>query len=178
MTLKIINADQKAQHLKKPAIQSQLTQLEEQANQLKKIDSDYRQRLVTEKAEVTKALTEKFAKEKAEALSAAAEAATADAEKTLHDGLLTLSQFLRLAAARRADDQNAQLDENLALEGVLLQVYAGDESGVATMLKLVEGSDEVTKSVTDEALETTCKRPSACFVFYVASHTNFAQSPR
>ena len=87
----------------------------------------------------------------------ATEAATAAGEKKLHDSLLTLSQFLRLAAARRADDQNQQLDENLALEGVLLQVYAGDESGVTTMLKLVQGVEETTKGVSNEPLQTTCE---------------------
>ncbi|CAK7228762.1 hypothetical protein SBRCBS47491_007016 [Sporothrix bragantina] len=155
VTLKIINADQKAQVLKKPSIQAQLTQLEEQYTQFKKLDSDYRQRLSSDKAEVTKTLTEKFEKEKADAVREATEAATAAGEKNLHDSLLTLSQFLRLAAARRADDQNQQLDENLALEGVLLQVYSGDESGVTTMLKLVQGAQETTKGVSNEPLQTT-----------------------
>lgn len=161
MTLKIINADQKAQHLKKPALLAQLGQLEEQYAQLKKIDSDFRLRLTTDKAEVTKTLTQKFEKEKTEAVQAATEASATDAEKHLHDSLLTVSQFLRLAAARRADDQNSQLDENLALEGVLLQVYSGDENGVATMLKLVQGVEETTKSVTSDPLQTTCKLPIA-----------------
>ncbi|EPE05307.1 hypothetical protein F503_03912 [Ophiostoma piceae UAMH 11346] len=155
VSLKIINPDQKAQHLKKPALAAQLAQLEEQYNQFKKLDADYRQRIAHDKAEVTKTLTEKLEKDKAEAVSAATAAATAEGEQKLHDSLLALSQFLRLAATRRADDQNAQLDENLALEGVLLQVYAGDETGVATMLKLVNGADEAAKSVTNESLQTT-----------------------
>ncbi|KAL1896821.1 hypothetical protein Sste5346_004454 [Sporothrix stenoceras] len=152
---KIINADQKAQVLKKPSLQAQLAQLEEQYNQFKKLDSDYRQRLIADKAEVTKTLTETFEKEKADAVREVSESTAAAAEKTLHDSLLTLSQFLRLAAARRADDQNQQQDENLALEGVLLQVYSGDENGVATMLKLVQGAEETTKGVTNEPLQTT-----------------------
>ncbi|CAK7202248.1 hypothetical protein SEUCBS139899_004970 [Sporothrix eucalyptigena] len=155
VTLKIINADQKAQVLKKPSIQAQLAQFEEQYNQFKKLDTDYRNRLVSDKAEVTKTLNDKFEKEKAEAVRVATETATAAAEKNLHDSLLTLSQFLRLAAARRADDQNQQLDENLALEGVLLQVYSGDENGVSTMLKLVQGAEETTKGVANEPLQTT-----------------------
>ncbi|ERS99285.1 hypothetical protein HMPREF1624_04484 [Sporothrix schenckii ATCC 58251] len=152
---KIINADQKAQILKKPSLQAQLAQLEEQYSQFKKLDSEYRQRLVSDKTEVTKALTDKFEKEKADAVREASAAAAAAAEKNLHDSLLTVSQFLRLAAARRADDQNQQQDENLALEGVLLQVYSGDENGVATMLKLVQGTDETTKGVSNESLQTT-----------------------
>ena len=157
MSLKIINADQTAQHLKKPALAAQLAQLEEQYSQFKKLDADYRQRIANDKAEVAKTLTEKLEKDKTEAVSAATAAATAEGEQKLHDSLLALSQFLRLAATRRADDQNAQLDENLALEGILLQVYAGDETGVATMLKLVNGVDEAAKSVTNETLQTTCK---------------------
>ncbi|OAA60935.1 hypothetical protein SPI_04959 [Niveomyces insectorum RCEF 264] len=168
VALKIINADQKAQHLKKPALFAQLAQLEEQYNQLKKLDQDYRQRLATEKADVTQSLTEKFNKEKADAVRAAVEKATADAQKNLHDSFLILSQFLRLAAARRADDQNPQQDENLALEGVLLQVYSGDENGVATMLKLVEGVDETTKSVANEPLETTYAQVKAVSAAYAA----------
>lgn len=110
---------------------------------------------MTDKAEVTTTLTDKFEKEKADAVREVSESAAAAAEKTLHDSLLTLSQFLRLAAARRADDQNQQQDENLALEGVLLQVYSGDENGVATMLKLVQGAEEATKGVANEPLQTT-----------------------
>lgn len=157
VTLKIINADQRAQILKKPAIQFQLAQYEEQYNQYKKLDAEYRQRLSSEKAEITKTLTEKLEKEKADAVREANEAATATGEKVLQDSLLTVSQFLRLAAARRADEQNQLLDENLALEGVLLQIYSGDENGVATMLKLVQGVEETTKGVSNEPLETTCK---------------------
>lgn len=155
VTLKIINADQKAQVLKKPALKEQLAQLEEQHSQFKKLDADYRQRLVADKAEVTKALTDKFEKEKADAVREVTESSAAAAEKSLHDSLLTLSQFLRLAATRRADDQNQQQDENLAFEGVLLQIYSGDENGVATMLKLVQGAEETTKGVSNEPLRTT-----------------------
>lgn len=155
VSLKIINPDQKAQVLKKPALSAQLAQLEEQYSQFKKLDADYRQRIVSDKADVTKTLTEKLEKEKTEAVAAATAAAKAEAEQKLYDSLLAVSQFLRLAATRRADDQNAQLDENLALEGILLQVYAGDDTGVSTMVKLVNGADEAAKSVTNETLQTT-----------------------
>lgn len=168
VTLKIINADQKAQHLKKPALLAQLAQLEEQHALLKKIDADFRQRLTADKAEITKSLTDAFDKDKAEAVQAATEASEAAAKKHLFDSLLTISQFLRLAAARRADDQNAQLDENLALEGVLLQVYSGDDNGVATMLKLVEGSEETTKSVTSDPLQTTFAQVKAAAAAHAA----------
>ncbi len=161
VALKIINADQKAQHLKKPGLQSQLTQLEEQLAQYKKIDQEYRARAATEKAELEKALVDKYNKEKADAVKEVTDKAEADHKKAQSDDLLVLSQFLRLAAARRAEEANAELDENLALEGVLLNIYSGDENGVATMVKLVQGSDEQTRSVSGDVLQTTCKREGA-----------------
>ena len=45
----------------------------------------------------------------------------------------------------------------MALEGVLLRIYSGDEEAVATMLKLVHGADEPTISTTGDELETTCR---------------------
>lgn len=47
----------------------------------------------------------------------------------------------------------------MALEGVLLHIYSGDENAVATMLKLVHGSDEQARSTTGDTLQTTCKFP-------------------
>lgn len=91
------------------------------------------------------------------------EKAEADAKRTVRDNFLALSQFLRLAAARRAEEADPTLDENMALEGVLLAVYGGDEHAVSTMIKLVEGSDEKTVGTAGEQLESTCKFPiSSC----------------
>ncbi|KAK3899592.1 hypothetical protein C8A05DRAFT_36778 [Staphylotrichum tortipilum] len=148
---KIINTDQKASHLKKPALQAQLFQLEEQLAQHKKIDQEFRVRL----QEQEKALADKFAKEQADAIAKLTQKAEADAAAALHDNLLILSQFLRLAAARRAEDADTTSDESMALEGVLLHIYSGDENAVATMLKLVQGSDELTRSTAGETLQTT-----------------------
>ncbi len=150
---KIINADQKAAHLKKPALQAQLFQLEEQLAQHKKIDQESRVRL----AEQEKALALKFEKEKAEAVAQVAEKAKEDAITSLRSNLLILSQFLRLAAARRAEDTDSGSDESMALEGVLLHIYSGDENAVANMMKLVQGADEQTRSTSGETLETTCR---------------------
>lgn len=104
-------------------------------------------------------MAEKYENEKAEAINDVKEKAAADAKKTLHDGLLVLSQFLRLAAARRSEEADAGLDENMALEGVLLNVYSGDEHAVSTMLKLIESSEEKTQNVNGEELQTTCMWP-------------------
>lgn len=153
MTLKIINPDQKAAHLKKPALQAQLFQLEEQLAQHKKIDQDFKARL----AEQENTLNERFEKEKADLAAELTEKAKAEAAASLHGNLLILSQFLRLAAARRAEDADSTSDESMALEGVLLHIYSGDENAVAAMLKLVQGADEPTRSTTGETLQTTCK---------------------
>lgn len=153
---RIINADQRTQRLKKPQLESQLAQLEEQLAQYKKVDEEYRTRIAAEKASLEKSLTEGFEKEKADAISEIKEQAAADSKKTQHDSLLVLSQFLRLAAARRTEEADAGLDENMALEGVLLNVYSGDENAVSTMIKLIEGSEEKTTSVSGDELQTTC----------------------
>lgn len=92
-------------------------------------------------------------KAKADAVSEA-EAAF---EKSTKEKLLVLSQFLRLAAYRREDAADPELDENQAIEGVLLAIYAGDDTAVASMLKLVDGSDNKVLSVPGEPLQTTCK---------------------
>jgi hypothetical protein len=152
-----INADQKAQILKKPSLQASLAQLEEQITQYKKFDQEYKTRSQAEKAEFEKVHTERSEKQLAEAVAAAKAEAAAAAIEEQQSNLLLLSQFLRLAAARRAEEADSTLDENQALEGVLLSVYSGDETAVATMLKLINGSSENTYAVTGEKLQTTCK---------------------
>jgi predicted methyltransferase MtxX (methanogen marker protein 4) len=157
VTSRKINADQKAQILKKPSLLASLTQLEEQIAQYKKFDQEYKARSQAEKAEFEKVHTEQSEKELVEAVAKAKAEAAATAIKEQQSNLLLLSQFLRLAAARRAEEADSTLDENQALEGVLLSVYSGDESAVATMLKLISGSNENTFAVTGEELQTTCK---------------------
>lgn len=149
--------------LKKPQLESQVRQLEEQLAQYRKIDDEYRARGAADKAKIEKDLTEKLEKEKADALVAATEKAAADVKTVQHDSLLVLSQFLRLAAARRSEDADPSADENMALEGVLLNVYSGDENAVATMMKLIDGSDEKTRSVGGDELQTTCMSSGTCF---------------
>jgi len=166
VSAKIINADQKAQVLKKPGLQAQLAQLQEQLTQYLKVDQEYRGRLANEKTAFEKDLTEKLEKEHSSTLTQVKEDAEKNSTKTLHDNFLVLSQFLRLAAARRAEEADSQLDENMALEGVLLNVYSGDENAVATMLKLAEGAEEPTRSTSGETLKTTCRFASTrplCF---------------
>ncbi|KAI1489574.1 hypothetical protein F5X96DRAFT_640317 [Biscogniauxia mediterranea] len=174
---KIINPDQKAQRLKKPQLESQLAQAEEQLAQYKKIEEEYRTRAASDKASLEKSLTEKLEKEKADAIAEIQEKAVADAKKTQHDNLLVLSQFLRLAAARRSEEADGTLDENMALEGVLLNVYSGDEHAVATMLKLIEGSDEKTTSVTGDELQTTFGQIKAAAMAHISPFVAAESAP-
>lgn len=112
----------------------------------------------SEKAEYEKTFNEKSSKELEDSVAAAKAEAAAGALKEQHDGLLLISQFLRLAAIRRGDEEaDAALDENKALEGVLAKVYTGDEEAVQTMLRIIRGSDVPTVSVNSEVLNTTCK---------------------
>ncbi|KAK4236717.1 hypothetical protein C8A03DRAFT_35369 [Achaetomium macrosporum] len=167
VSLKIINADQKAAHLKKPQLEAQLFHLEEQLAQHKKVAQEYRARL----AEQEKALTEKFEKEKADIVAELTEKAEADAKTNLRDNLLILSQFLRLAAARRAEDADSTSDESMALEGVLLHIYTGDENAVSAMLKLVQGAEEPTRSTTGETLQTTFAQVKQLAIAHAAPFT-------
>ncbi|PBP26286.1 hypothetical protein BUE80_DR002881 [Diplocarpon rosae] len=150
-----INADQKAQLLKKPALQASLTQLEEQISQYKKFDQEYKTKLQSEKAELEKIYTARASKEMKEAVECAKAEAAATAVKEQKDNLLLLSQFLKLAAIRRGEDELAEQEESQALEGLLAQVYAGDASAVAAMLNLIQGSSETVSSVTGESLSVT-----------------------
>ncbi|KAF4447710.1 hypothetical protein F53441_8788 [Fusarium austroafricanum] len=150
---RIINADQKAQILKKPELQKQLAQYEEQLVQYQKVDEQYRTRAASDKAEWEKSL------EKAK-VDAVAES-KAESDKALHDNLLVLSQFLRLAAYRREEAQDPESDESQAIEGVLLAIYSGDEHAVQSMLKLVNGSDDQILSVPGEQLQTPFSKVKA-----------------
>lgn len=152
-----INADQKAQILKKPALQASLTQLEEQIAQYKKFDAEYKARSHAEKAEFERTLKESSSNELTGTIARVQAEAAATAMKEQQESMLLLSQFLRLAAARRAEEADAELDENMALEGCLLQVYTGDATAVAAMTKIIQGSAEKTYSIAGEELNTTCK---------------------
>lgn len=151
--LKIINPDQKKQVDNLNSLKAEVVRLEEQLAQYEKIDGEYRAQVASVKADVEKS----FEQDKADAVAEVKKQAEADAKKSLHDGLLVLSQFLRLAAHRRAEAPESTEDEDQALEGILLGVYGGDEAAVNVMLRLCEGTEDKTVSVGGETLETTCE---------------------
>jgi hypothetical protein len=77
-------------------------------------------------------------------------------QKIVKDKLLTLSRFLRAAAARRQlEDDDSDLTK--AFEGALLQVYGGDAGAVMAAEKLIEGAEEGVPSTEGVVLTVTCK---------------------
>lgn len=156
-----INADQKAQILKKPSLQASLAQLEEQIAQYKKFDQEYKTKLQVEKAEFEKTFNERASKELEEKVNAAKESVAKEKAEEQEGNLLLITKFLCLAALRRSPENDPDLDENKGIEGLLTQVYSGDEAAVAAMTKIIQGSEEVCTSVNGEELTTTCK--CACY---------------
>lgn len=155
VTARKINADQKAQVLKKPALQASLVQLEEQVAQYIKLDAEIKIKYQKEKEALEEKLKEIARKELEESLALAKTEAQETAAKHLEESLLLLSQFLKLAAIRRAEEEASELEESKALEGLLAQVYSGDASAVAAMLNLINGSDNTLKSINGEDLNVT-----------------------
>lgn len=147
---KKINADQKAQVLKKPALQGSVAQIEEQITHYKEFAAQYEQRLATQKTELEKAHKEELDAIKENAVSEANESSQTD----LRQCLLRLSKFLCAAATmRRSGDETSSLTR--AFEGVLYQVYGGSHEAVNSMLKLIDGVDEKVVSVEGETLDIT-----------------------
>ena len=149
---KKINADQRAQALKKPALQASLNQLEEQITQYKKIDTEYQTRMQTERDTITTSHKSEI-EQLRQTLKKEAEA---EARTTLRQKLLIFSQFLGAAAAKRVVEEEAETEESKAFEGALLLVYGGDEKAVDAAENLIEGSDEAVPSVEGQPLSVTC----------------------
>ena len=147
-----INADQKVQAEKKPALKANLDQLEEQLEHYKKFDEDYQKKFAAEKTSLEAAHLEELENIK----NSANLEAKAEVQKTTREKLLALSRFLRAAAAKRQDgDETAE--ENRAFEGALLLIYGGDSSAVEAMEKLIEGSEDLVPTVEGQASNFTCK---------------------
>lgn len=146
-----INADQKASALKKPQLQAQLAQFEEQIAQYKKFDQEYQHKIAQEKEILQRAHSQELEKLR-ETLKAEA---ALESEKAFREKFLTLSRFLRAAAARRQlEDDDSDLTK--AFEGALLLVYGGDAAAVGAVEKLIAGSDDSVPSTEGITLSVTC----------------------
>ncbi|CRK05778.1 hypothetical protein BN1708_009729, partial [Verticillium longisporum] len=162
LAAKLINADQKAQISKKPALLAQLTQNEEQIAQFKKLDSEYRAKAQQdkavhekEKAELKTYYTEQIEKEVAAAVEAAKNSSKGDVDTAVFEHLKEVSGFLRLAAARREDPAGQSEEAGRAIEGVLGNMYVGDDDAAGSMIALVRGSNERTFDVDGTFLDVT-----------------------
>ncbi|KAL1306475.1 hypothetical protein AAFC00_005171 [Neodothiora populina] len=143
-----INNDQREQALRKPGLQATLAQLEDQITQYKKVDADYQSRMNTQHASLAASH-----KSEIEALKAQLQKEAEEKSKTeLRKKLLTFSQFLRAAAAKRVIEEEADTEESKGFEGVLLLVYGGDEKAVDAAEKLIEGADDAVPSVEGQLL--------------------------
>lgn len=156
VTARKINADQKAQILKKPALNAAIKQLEDQIVQYKKLLSEFNVSFAAEKAELVESLNASHKTQLEEKITAAKEEAAAAFQQKQETGLLLVSKFLQLAAQRRGEEHDPELDENKSIEALLHKVYLGNENAVSCMLKLVNGSED-TSSFQGERLTTTCK---------------------
>jgi hypothetical protein len=148
-----INADQKAAAEKKPGLQSQLQQLEEQIKTFRAVNEDYQAQMQKQRDELTAQHQRELEKIKEEARL---EAVTTGAGE-LKEKLLVFSQFLRAAAAKRAIEEEAGTDENMAFEGALLLVYGGDQKAVDTAVSIIEGSEEEVPSIDGSPLPVKCE---------------------
>ncbi len=149
---KKINADQKSSILKKPQLESQLATYEEQVQQYKKFDAESQTQLQKQRDELTTQHEKELEKTRADAQMLG----VTNSADELRKKILILSQFLRAAAAKRTEvDQDSE--ENLAFEGVLLQVYGGDDRAVQAALDLIEGSEEKVVSIEGAILNVDCK---------------------
>lgn len=143
--------------MKKPGLQAQLAQYEEQIAQYKKFDEDYKSRALADKTHLEKSLKDSASKELQEALASAKKDAEESASSQSQQSLLLVSQFLRLAAIRRGEEQDEENEENKALEGLLAAVYTGNAQAVSAMTSLIEGSSGVIRGVDGEETTITCK---------------------
>lgn len=148
-----INADQKASAEKKPALQASLEQLENQLEHYKKFDEDSQKRYNTQKEALEQVHRQELEKTKEAVRIEAQEAA----EKAVPEKLLTLSRFLRAAAAKRSDGDDTS-EENSAFEGALLLIYGGDQSAVEAMQKLIDGSEEIVPTVEGQPSNFSCEK--------------------
>ncbi|OMP85726.1 hypothetical protein BK809_0004397 [Diplodia seriata] len=145
---KKINTDQKAQALKKPSLEAEREQLNEQLVNFKKVQEELAAKLIRQK-EAVEAAHAKELKELEDKIRAEEKA---EADKTVKQRLLVFSQFLRSAAARRQQgDEETELSK--AFEGALLLVYGGNPEAVTAAEKLISGSEE--HVISTEGLELT-----------------------
>ncbi|OQV07865.1 hypothetical protein CLAIMM_12223 [Cladophialophora immunda] len=147
---KKLNTDQKAQILKKPALQNQVNQLEEQLSHFRAFAQELEEKAAKEKTKLVEAHEAEIALVKEKALQEIENIKT----KAVEDGLRVVTHFLHTAASKRQSEE-ADTDEGRAFEGALLLVYQGNESSLSTLQNLIYGTDDKVPDVHGEPLEFT-----------------------
>lgn len=137
MAAKKLNLDQKGQVERKPALQTQLKQYEEQLANYKSFGEEYEERFTREKAKLVEIHKAEVEQAKHDTL----EEARSTYEQKKEVDLLVLTQFLHAAASKRQTDA-ANTEEGRAFEGALLLVYQGNKMSLTTLKNVVEGSEE------------------------------------
>lgn len=159
-----LNNDQRSAALKKPGLQAQLADLEERIEHYRKFDSDYQTKFSKQRDDLSAAHAKELTSLREQLQGEAASATDSELRKKL----LTFSQFLRAAAAKRTVEEEADSEESRAFEGALLLVYGGDSKAVDTALSIIEGSNEPVPSIEGIPLQVDCK-----FTSSQAQHTMF-----
>lgn len=156
---KIINADQKAQILKKPALQESVKSIEEQITQFEDYIKFYdakREKQLLDLDALKAAHQAELTAQVATAREEAAASAREEAEKNFSERLLTFSRFLAAVAHRRTkEDLTTPISQ--AFEAVLVQVFHGTETAVSDANKLITGSQDKVHTISGESLDVTCK---------------------
>ena len=139
--------------MKKPMLQQQLQQLDEQLSNYKKIDEEYQTQLTKEK----EILQSKHTSELESMKQAIIAEQAALNKKELKEKLLGLSRFLAAAANRRNREEIAETEESKAFEGALGLVYMATPEAVAAAEKLVEGSEDFVLGQDGTFTTVTCE---------------------
>jgi hypothetical protein len=147
---KKLNADQKAQILKKPGLQSQLAQLEEQLNTFRSFAEELEEKAAKEKAKLIEQHEAELAGLKDKGTQDSAETT----KQAVEDGLRVISHFLHTAASKRQSEE-PDTEESRAFEGALLLVYQGNDASLSTLMSLIYGTDEKVPDVNGEPLDFT-----------------------
>jgi hypothetical protein len=147
---KKLNADQKAQILKKPALQAQVTQFEEQLASFRALAQELEERFAKERSSLVEAHEAEIASVKEKAV----EEAEATKSKAVEEALRVVTHFLHAAASKRQSEE-ADTEEGRAFEGALLLVYQGNETSLTTLKSLIDGTDDKIPDIQGEILDYT-----------------------
>jgi hypothetical protein len=146
---KKINNDQRAQGLRKPILNAQRDEFNEQLKKYEKFVDDYEDELVKQRDSLTSSHTKNIEEVRADVTSEVKK----EMEIEFKRRLLTFTRFLKAAAGRRQAEDDS--DEAKAFESVLCGVYAGDAAAVDCAENLVNGSEENVPEYTGP-VDVTC----------------------